>query len=149
MNYIDSVPLALEKKREKILTFWASVRGKTKPFLIGTELKTKDLLKTAGAAGKRTRHSNPRIAYAERRVKPLARLLRYATALRVTAPPSRSARSSPGREAAKRTLDGEDRSGIIQGDPVEGHPLAGALLERLGEGGHSLLKAFCPALSGS
>ena len=25
-----------------------------------------------------------------------------------------SARSSPGREAAKRTLDGEDRSGIIQ-----------------------------------
>ena len=29
---------------------------------------------------------NPRIAYAERRVKPLARLLRCATALRVTAP---------------------------------------------------------------
>ena len=28
----------------------------------------------------------PRIAYAERRVKPLARLLRCATALRVTAP---------------------------------------------------------------
>ena len=27
-----------------------------------------------------------------------------------------SARSSPGREAAKRTLDGEDRSGIIQGE---------------------------------
>ena len=43
-----------------------------------------------GAAGKRTRHQNqnqnPRIAYAERRVKPLARLLRCATALRVTAP---------------------------------------------------------------
>ena len=37
-----------------------------------------------GAAGKRTRHSNPRIAYAERRVKPLARLLRCATVLRVT-----------------------------------------------------------------
>ena len=29
---------------------------------------------------------------------------------------SRSARSGPGREAAKRTLDGEDRSGIIQGE---------------------------------
>ena len=28
----------------------------------------------------------------------------------------RSARSSPGREAAKRTLDGEDRSGIIEGE---------------------------------
>ena len=31
-------------------------------------------------------NQNPRIAYAERRVKPLARLLRCATALRVTAP---------------------------------------------------------------
>ena len=30
--------------------------------------------------------------------------------------PPGSARSSPGREAAKRTLDGEDRSGIIQGE---------------------------------
>ena len=47
MNYTDSVPSTLEKKREKILTFWASVRGKTKPFLIGKELKTNDLLKTA------------------------------------------------------------------------------------------------------
>ena len=28
--------------------------------------------------------------------------------------PFRSARSGPGREAAKRTLDGEDRSGIIR-----------------------------------
>ena len=28
--------------------------------------------------------------------------------------PFRSARSRPGREAAKRTLDGEDRSGIIR-----------------------------------
>ena len=27
-----------------------------------------------------------------------------------------------------------------------GHPLACALLERLGEGGHGLLKALCPAL---
>ena len=86
------------------------------------------------------------IAYAERRVKPLTRLLRCATALRVTAPlgcgsrrpgmterfpfgpstrpdppfplinshPFGSARSSPGREAAKRTLDGEDRSGTMK-----------------------------------
>ena len=30
--------------------------------------------------------------------------------------PFGSARSRPGREAAKRTLDGEDRSGIIQGE---------------------------------
>ena len=30
--------------------------------------------------------------------------------------PPGSARSSPGREAAKRPLDGEDRSGIIQGE---------------------------------
>ena len=31
-------------------------------------------------------------------------------------PPLGSARSSPGREAAERTLDGADRSGIIQGE---------------------------------
>ena len=30
--------------------------------------------------------------------------------------PVHTARSGPGREAAKRTLDGEDRSGIIQGE---------------------------------
>ena len=30
--------------------------------------------------------------------------------------PFGSARSGPGREAAKRTLDGEDRSEIIQGE---------------------------------
>ena len=35
---------------------------------------------------KRQNQNLPRIAYAERRVKPLARLLRCATALRVTAP---------------------------------------------------------------
>ena len=34
MNYTDSVLLTLKKKREKILTFWTSVRGKTQPFLI-------------------------------------------------------------------------------------------------------------------
>ena len=33
--------------------------------------------------------------------------------------PFGSARSRPGREAAKRTLDGEDRSGIIQGEGKE------------------------------
>ena len=47
MNYTDSVSLTLEKKREKILTFWASVRGKTKSFLIGKELKTNALHHTA------------------------------------------------------------------------------------------------------
>ena len=48
---------------------------------------------TAAERGKRTDNkinpkpeSKPRIAYAEGRVKPLARLLRCATALRVTAP---------------------------------------------------------------
>ena len=34
--------------------------------------------------------------------------------------PFGSARSSPGREAAKRTLDGEDRSEIIQGEGERG-----------------------------
>ena len=34
----------------------------------------------------------------------------------VNSHPFGSARSGPGREAAKRTLDGEDRSGIIQGE---------------------------------
>ena len=52
-------------------------------------LKTNTLRHTAERA-KRTRHKNPkpktRIAYAEGRVKPLARLLRCATVLRVTAP---------------------------------------------------------------
>ena len=65
-------------------------KGKTKTFLIGKRLKTKDLQKTSDGSGKRPRHQNqnqnPRIAYAERRVKPLARLLRCATALLVTAP---------------------------------------------------------------
>ena len=59
--------------------------------LRGTEKK--DLRHTAAERGKRTdnkinlrnQNQNPRIAYAERRVKPLARLLRCATALRVTA----------------------------------------------------------------
>ena len=34
----------------------------------------------------------------------------------------RSARSGPGREAAKRTLDGEDRFGILQREGKGGHP---------------------------
>ena len=64
-------------------------KGKIKPFLIGKKLKTKDLLKTAaerGGNGTTKPNPKPLIAYAERRVKPLARLLRCATALRVTAP---------------------------------------------------------------
>ena len=53
-------------------------RGKTKTFLIGKELKTNDLHHTAAdrASGPATNpHPNPRIAVAEGRVKPLARLL--------------------------------------------------------------------------
>ena len=69
-------------------------KGKTKTFLIGKELKTKDLRRTAAWNGQadrpktdnKTRIKTARIAYAERRVKPPARLLRYSTALRVTAP---------------------------------------------------------------
>ena len=38
----------------------------------------------------------------------------------------RSARSGPGREAAKRTLDGEDRSGIIQSEGKGGFLPTGA-----------------------
>ena len=41
-----------------------------------------------------------------------------------------SARSRPGREAAKRTLDGEDRSEIIQGEGK-----GGAAVEGIGEAG--------------
>ena len=68
-------------------------KGKTKTFLIGKELKTNALHHTAAelASGPTTKpnpklESKPRIASAEGRVKPLARLLRCATALRVTAP---------------------------------------------------------------
>ena len=68
-------------------------KGKTKTFLIGKELKTKALRHTAAerASGATTKStlkpkSKPRIACAEGRVKPPARLLRCATALRVTAP---------------------------------------------------------------
>ena len=67
----------------------APVKGKTKTFLIGKELKPKDLQKTAAERGNGTTtkpNPNPRIASAKGRVKPLARLLRCATALRVTAP---------------------------------------------------------------
>ena len=58
-------------------------KGKTKTFLIGKELKIKDLHHTAAerASGPGNKPKpNPRIASAERRVKPLARLLRCATA---------------------------------------------------------------------
>ena len=71
----------------------AARQVKTKPFLIGKNLKTKDLHHTAAerASGPTTKpnpkpESKPRIASAKGRVKPLARLLRCATALRVTAP---------------------------------------------------------------
>ena len=64
-------------------------KPKIKPFLIGKELKTKDLRQTAErrpSGSPQNQNQNHRIAYAEGRVKPLARLLRCATALRVTAP---------------------------------------------------------------
>ena len=123
----------------------APAKGKTKNFLIGKEVKTKDLRHSAAErpSGPTTK---PRIAAAEGRVKPLVRLLRCAMALRVTVPlgcgsrrlvwpkgslparqtrpecpfslinshPFGSARSRPRREAAQRTLDGEDRSGTIR-----------------------------------
>ena len=64
-------------------------KPKIKTFLIGKELKRKDLHNTAewrASGSPQNQNQNPRIAYAEGRVKPLARLLRCATALRVTAP---------------------------------------------------------------
>ena len=64
----------------------APTKVKTKTFPIGKKLTTKDLLQTAVGRASGRSNQNPRIAYAERRVKPLARLLRCATALRVTAP---------------------------------------------------------------
>ena len=71
-------------------------KGKTKTFLIGKELKAKDLHHTTAewASGSTTKpnpkpESNPRIASAKGRVKPLARLLRCATALQVNSAPFR------------------------------------------------------------
>ena len=61
----------------------ALARGKTKTFLIGKKLKTNNLRHTAAvwASGPTTKpNPNPRIAYAERRIKPLARLLRVCRA---------------------------------------------------------------------
>ena len=54
-------------------------KGKTKPFLIGKELKKKTyaMPRSSGQADHpQNQNQKPRIAYAERRVKPLARLLR-------------------------------------------------------------------------
>ena len=48
----------------------------------------------------------PRIAYAERRVKPLARLLRCATALRVTAPLGCGSRRLVWPKATERVVSG-------------------------------------------
>ena len=59
---------------------------KTKTFLIGKDLSTNDLQHTAAERGNRTDNPKPRIVSAKGRVKPPARLLRCATALRVTAP---------------------------------------------------------------
>ena len=56
---------------------------KTKTFLIGKELKTNNLLKTATERVNATTtkpNPKPRIASAKGRVKPLARLLRYGPA---------------------------------------------------------------------
>ena len=64
-------------------------KGKIKTLLIDKELKTKDLCHTAVDRANRPGNKpkpKPRIASAKGRVKPLARLLRCATALRVTAP---------------------------------------------------------------
>ena len=52
--------------------------------------------------------SRPDVGHHPREFKQLGRQVLATKSLR-------SARSRPGREAAKRTLDGEDRSGIIQG----------------------------------
>ena len=64
----------------------AKPKIKIKPFLVGKILKTNDLRQTAERRASGRGNQNHRIAYAEGRVKPLARLLRCATALRVTAP---------------------------------------------------------------
>ena len=68
-------------------------KPKTKTFLIDKRLENKRLTPYRGGSASGSPQNpnpnpnpNPRIAYAERRVKPLARLLRCATALRVTAP---------------------------------------------------------------
>ena len=78
-------------------------KGKTKAFLIDKELKTKYLHHTAAVrASEPTPKPNPkpRIASAKGRVKPLARLLCCATALRVTLLPSTTAQMAgrAGRE---------------------------------------------------
>ena len=46
--------MTLREREREDFDFWASVRGKTKTFLIGKELKTKDLRHTAARTGKRT-----------------------------------------------------------------------------------------------
>ena len=66
---------SLKKKRKHPREGLAPpAKGKTKTFLIDKELKTKDLHYTAAvrASGPITKpNPKPRIAYAERRVKPL------------------------------------------------------------------------------
>ena len=69
---------SLQKKNYRKRRADAPRKIKIKPFLIGKELKTKDLLKTAAdrASGSTTKpnpkpESKPRIAAAERRVTPV------------------------------------------------------------------------------
>ena len=94
-------------------------KDKTKIFLIDKELKTKDLRHTAAerASGSTTKpnpkpESKPRIASAKGRVKPPARLLRCATALRVTAPLGCGSRRL-GREESDPP-SGRGRSHLLQ-----------------------------------
>ena len=95
-------------------------KGKTKTFLIGKELKTTENKRLTPYRGgieqadrQQTPTQNPRIAHAERRVKPPARLLRCATALRVTAPlgcGSRRLGRDGQRRAARCLSDSSARS---------------------------------------
>ena len=73
--------LKTKEKTAKAEGLTPPAKSKTKTFLIGKVLKTKDLLRISGcwrgvcSSGKRignkAQGENPRIAYAERRVKPL------------------------------------------------------------------------------
>ena len=55
------VSLRPQGKEREDFDFWASVRGKIKTFLIGKELKTKDLRQTAAERGKNgTTKPNPK-----------------------------------------------------------------------------------------
>ena len=103
-------------------------KGKTKTFLIDKELKTKDLLKTA-AERQADRQQNqpqkpeskPRIASAQGRVKPLAQLLRCATALRVTAPLGCGSRRLVWSKRNLSTRSHDPKQPDNQADPPPNH----------------------------